>query len=787
MASKTVQVVIVGSSSSAQAAFAKTAAAANTMAGRIGTTMASIGTRMSTIGRSMTRYVTLPIVAAGGIATHMALDFEAAFTKIAAGSNASATEIAKWKEQVKGLAVATGRDPAELADALYYLASAGLKTGQVMDVLEASARGAAAGFGNTSDIARLTANVLNAYAGSGIKAADVTDILAAAVKEGTADTSEYAGAMGKILPIASKAGVGFDEVAASLASLSNIGLDVNEGVTAMRGLLSALEAPTSAAAEAMKKAGISADEMRDVISEQGLLGALRLLEEATGGDIDKMRAIVPNIRALTGVFGLTEQKADKVTASFDRVTDSTGEMDKAFRTTKEGAAFAFQKAIAQLRVAAIDLGEQIIPILVNDVIPAVQGAIKWFDDLAPSTKALALKLAFFAACAGPLLRVAGALLKAGGAVFKFGAWVAGSNLATGLSGIGGAAAVAGEEAGVAATGGFAALIGALGTLASIAAPAWIAWDSFKTNVVGSSDEVKDATNAWVDALITGMQDGTTAAGWFQEAWGGLSEEQLDSIRNSDKLGIVLQRLAGAYKTGALSAEQYADAAETMGQSSSWVKDQLDNMTVSAKSLRGKIDTLKASLNVYGIKLSDAQQFTVDNYIATGNLRGALDLLRGIVQKAGGPIKMHADAEKRAAGEADTWGHKSDFATGMLKNLDGAAKAGRGPIDALTRSVGFLLGPLATYAQNASAAADAQRSLNSAADAWHGVTSFFGGSGSSGGGTSSTSTGMVPRPLLTPLSPRPIPVILRIENKIQNRLDRRQFARELNWEYSSRGW
>ena len=98
MASKTVQVVIVGSSSSAQAAFAKTAAAANTMAGRIGTTMASIGTRMSTIGRSMTRYVTLPIVAVGAVATHMALDFEAAFTKIAASSNASAADIAKWKE-----------------------------------------------------------------------------------------------------------------------------------------------------------------------------------------------------------------------------------------------------------------------------------------------------------------------------------------------------------------------------------------------------------------------------------------------------------------------------------------------------------------------------------------------------------------------------------------------------------------------------------------------------------------------------------------------------------------
>src|SRR5438094_692601 len=54
---------------------------------------------------------------------------------------------AKWKDEVTGLAGETARSPQELAYALYYLASAGLKSSQVMPILAASAKAAAPHFG----------------------------------------------------------------------------------------------------------------------------------------------------------------------------------------------------------------------------------------------------------------------------------------------------------------------------------------------------------------------------------------------------------------------------------------------------------------------------------------------------------------------------------------------------------------------------------------------------------------------------------------------------------------
>jgi TP901 family phage tail tape measure protein len=326
------------------------------------------------------------VVGVGALATKMALDYEDAFVRISAVSNASQRDIEKWHDQVLDLAGATAQAPQELADALFFLASAGLKSSQIMPVLTASAKASAVGLGETADVAKLTANVLNAYAGTGLEAARVTDILVAAVREGSADTDEFGTAIGRILPIASAAGVGFDNVAASLAALSNVGLDVNEGVTAMRGLLQALVSPTSAAAEAMKSVGLSAQELLVSLQEDGLIGTLRLLDARVKAQTNSqaeymgvMRELVPNVRSLTGVLGLTQQEASRVDAVFRRVSHSTGDLGKAFDETASGPGFKLRKALAQLQSELVKLGDIILPVVVKVVEGARKELQAWGD------------------------------------------------------------------------------------------------------------------------------------------------------------------------------------------------------------------------------------------------------------------------------------------------------------------------------------------------------------------------------------------------------------------------
>lgn len=334
---------------------------------------ASVG-QFKGLGATMAGGLAVGLGVAGVAATKMALDFDKAFTQISAVTNTSQKQVENWKEGVKDLAGETARSPQELADALYFLASAGLESSKVMPVLELSAKAAAAGLGETQDIARLTANAMNAYADSGLTAAEVTDTLVAAVREGTAEPSEFADAMGRILPVAAKADVEFDEVAASLAVLSNIGLDVNEGVTAMRGLLSALVAPSEKAKDTMKELGITTDGLREIIAERGVLEAMQFLEERTKGNIDQMKNLIPNIRALTGQFGVTGQEANKVAEIFENVSDASGSLDDAFEETERGAAFQFEQAMVDLNTVLLELGEDILPTVVDALDAVVKAA-----------------------------------------------------------------------------------------------------------------------------------------------------------------------------------------------------------------------------------------------------------------------------------------------------------------------------------------------------------------------------------------------------------------------------
>lgn len=365
--------------------------------------------RSSSIGGALTRNLSAPLALIGAGATAMALKYEDAFTRIDAVSNASAASLAKWRTEVLQLAGRTAQSPQELAEALYFLASAGLKAGTEMDALEASAKASAIGLGETAVVARIVANALNAYADSGLTAVGVVDRLTAAIKAGTAEPDEFADALGRVLPIAAAAGVGFDEVTASLAALSNIGLDVEEGVTALRGLLQALVAPGGQAAKTMQALGISTEEMRRTLAEGGVLAALQLLQERSGGNLDVLRDLIPNVRALTGELGLTGQNAATVAKVFDQVTAATNELERAWEATTGTPAHEMRQAMVDIQIAAVELGQKLLPVA-QKIVDVVVRLADWFAKLPDGMQQVVVVAGLIAVALGPLLRLWGAMV-----------------------------------------------------------------------------------------------------------------------------------------------------------------------------------------------------------------------------------------------------------------------------------------------------------------------------------------------------------------------------------------
>ena len=238
--------------------------------------------------------------------------YEREIAKIEGLVGISRDQLQAWQGDIEAIAAETGKGPEELAQALFFVTSAGLRGSVAMDVLRASAKASAAGLGDQVSIVDLVTSAINAYGAEELSAASATDILTAAVRLGKLAPESMAAAMGRALPVASAMGVKFGEVAGILAAMSRTGTNAEEGVTQINAVMSALLKPTDEAEKALGRASkrlgiteLSAKGLRDIAAgPQGLWGALQLLKRAFGDNVEEMAEVFPNIRALRGVFDL---------------------------------------------------------------------------------------------------------------------------------------------------------------------------------------------------------------------------------------------------------------------------------------------------------------------------------------------------------------------------------------------------------------------------------------------------------------------------------------------------
>jgi len=319
----------------------------------------------------------LAFAAIGAAAGKMASDFESSMVKIETLVGRSAAEVDRMERAVKQLAGETARAPGELAEAMFFIASAGLEGAAATDVLTASAKAAAIGLGDTATIADLATSALNAYGAENLSAVKATDILTAAVREGKLQSDELAGSMGRVLPIASAMGVSFDEVGAAFAALSRTGTQASEAATQLRGILASILRPTKQSEEAMEGLGLSAAGLRKQIKDEGLLSVLKTLAESFDGQSDAAALVFGNIRALMGVMDLLGKNSGTTEEIFARMADTTGMVDKAFERVTETSGFKLNQALVDLKLAMMDIGELVLPEFI-ELLEDVTGVLALF-------------------------------------------------------------------------------------------------------------------------------------------------------------------------------------------------------------------------------------------------------------------------------------------------------------------------------------------------------------------------------------------------------------------------
>lgn len=379
MASRRIEVEIIGDPRSVEAAF-----------GRALTASQKFQKGLAPVARGA-KYALGGVVALGIGTTKLANDFNRTSSQMVGLAGVGSKQVDEWKESILDLAPIVGKTPKELAEGLYFIASSGVPAAKALDALTVSAKGSTAGLGETEVVADAITSAMNAYADANLSAAQAGDVLAATVREGKGEASQIAPVLGNILPIASQLGVGFEEVGAAMASMTRLGFDAATAATNLSGVLNGILKPSQQAEDALHKIGTSSSELQSMLAEDGLLKTLQFLRDRFEGNNAVMARVFPNVRALRGVLALVGKAGADTAKVFDRMTDNTGALNHAFEAVDDDS-LALDQAWASLQASGIRLGNTVAP-AVASLASAFADAATFAGDHATETKAAALATA----------------------------------------------------------------------------------------------------------------------------------------------------------------------------------------------------------------------------------------------------------------------------------------------------------------------------------------------------------------------------------------------------------
>jgi len=151
--------------------------------------------------------------------------------------------------------------------------------------------------------------------------AETSSAFFAIIDEGRITASELANTFGRIGAPANQLGVDFSELGAALANISQDGFRTSETLTQFRGIVNGLSRPTTELSAAITQIGF--ESAQSAVQSVGLIRTLQLLQETTDGNNEAFFRLFPNVRGSTGVLSLLGRDADDLTASFERLQDSS--------------------------------------------------------------------------------------------------------------------------------------------------------------------------------------------------------------------------------------------------------------------------------------------------------------------------------------------------------------------------------------------------------------------------------------------------------------------------------
>lgn len=577
----------------------------------LGNKMTEVGEKMKAMGRSMTMYVTTPIVAGATAAVKAASDVESSMQKVrtilTANGDAEILTYADQLEQVTEASNETGIAMTDYNEALYWTLSASVKAADAIGFTTNAIKLSRGGFTDTETAVDLLTTVMNAYGEEAGSVEEIMDDLITTQNRGKTTVDLLAGSLGRVIPNAKNYGVSFEQVSAAMADLTKKGTNTRLASTGLVTMINELAKSSSGAGKQLNSlTGKSFKEMMD--SGSSLADVLQVLAEGASESGKTLGDMFSNTRSRTAALTLMSDAGASFSTILAEMGDNAGAAQSAFEEMDATPAVKMQKAINKLKNVVVNIGYDLIP-TVNEFSEKLGEVWDAYKKLTPQQKKTIKYMLAMAAAAGPLLTVGGNILTISGKLIT-----GGTKLVSMMGRLEEAERMA-AAGGVKLTGGMKALSIAMNPATIVAATVAItgalgayaifADDIKKANIKKEIRETSDSfRNQTADIEATAAQ-----AESLKNRIAELQKKEELTAEEQDEMRVSVARLNAAYPDLGLTID------DTTGKVADWneeVETSIDNMIRAAK------------IEKYKEQIEDLADAVADAEIAYGKANDKVD-------------------------------------------------------------------------------------------------------------------------------------------------------------------
>jgi TP901 family phage tail tape measure protein len=270
-------------------------------------------------------------------------------------------EITKFSHEILQLPAELGNST-EMMKGMYQAISAGIPEKNALTFITENAKAAKGNLADMSTTVKGSAAIMNAYNLDVNKTTDVLDAMVRTVDLGVLNFAELSTNIGKGMSVAKAAGIGYEELLASLAALTRGGMSVEAAMTAIRGVSVQLLKPQEKAIKTARALGIEFN--RAAIESQGFVNWLGDLAGKVGDSETAIAALFGDVEGLNGALQFTSESGGQMLVDIlDQMQDRAGRTEENFARVTGSLGAKWDTLVSNVSKSAIQFGGTWAPIM----------------------------------------------------------------------------------------------------------------------------------------------------------------------------------------------------------------------------------------------------------------------------------------------------------------------------------------------------------------------------------------------------------------------------------------